>query len=109
MLFRGGIFLLLGVGSTVSASVNYDGYQVFRIETDGDAAAVSDKLADVEHNQWSFGAGGHIDVSVPGGEVEKLKKMGFKYKQMHTDLGKAIKEEKTWKKYTGRWVRTYTF
>lgn len=102
MLFRSLALLPLAVGSIAAEAVNYDGHQVFRVMTDGDAASVSEKLAELNYNQWNDGPKEHIDISMPGEDAEKFKKMGLKYKQMHQDLGKDISNEKKWKKYGGQ-------
>lgn len=101
MLFRSFALLPLAFGSIAAEAVNFDGHQAFRVMTNGDAASVSKKLAEIDHNQWSYGAKDHIDISISGSDVEHFKKMGLKFKQMHKDLGKDIREEKKWKPYPG--------
>lgn len=102
MLFRSLSLLPLAIGSIAAEAVNFDGHQAFRVMTDGDAASVSQKLAEIDYNQWSFGKKqDHIDISVSGDDVETFKKMGLKFKQMHKDLGADIRKEKDWKPYGG--------
>lgn len=101
MLFRSLALLPLAVGGIAAEAVNFDGHQAFRVMTDGDAASVSKKLGEISHNRWSMGAKDHIDISISGDDVEHFKKMGLKFKEMHKDLGKDIREEKNWKPYKG--------
>lgn len=96
--------LPLAFGSAVlprEKEVNYDGHQVYRVHTGGDDKHVFDKLAGLQYEEWGHRKADFIDVSVPGGDVEKLKHMGFNMKMMHGDLGKDIRKEKSWKKYKG--------
>lgn len=102
MLFCSLIFLPLAIGSIAAAAVNYDGHQVFRVVTDGDAASVSKKLAELDYDEWSHGEADHIDIRLSGEDAEKFKKMGLNFKQMHKDLGADIREEKNWKPYPGK-------
>lgn len=104
MLFRSLALLPLAIGGIVAEAVNFDGHQAFRVMTDGDAASVSKKLDEISHNRWSMGSKDHIDISISGDDVEHFKKMGFKFKQMHKDLGKDIREEKKWKPYGGKYL-----
>ena len=102
MLFRALALLPLAIGSIAAEqAVNYDGYQAYRVSTDGDADAVKSKLSAIGYNQWSYGMKGHIDIAVSGDDAEKFKKMGLKFKEMHHDLGETIRKEKKWKKYGG--------
>ena len=100
MLFRN--LALLAFGSFAAAE--YDGHQVFRVMTDGDAAGVSQKLSELKYDEWSHGHKDHMDIAMSGPDAEKFKKMGLKFKQMHKDLGKDIREEKKYKPYPGECV-----
>lgn len=102
MLFRSLSLLPLAIAGIAAEAVNFDGHQVFRVETDGDAASVSKKLAEIKHEEWTHGTKDHIDISMAGEDVETFKNMALKFKQMHKDLGKDIREEKKWKPYPGR-------
>ncbi|KAI7288233.1 hypothetical protein KC345_g272 [Hortaea werneckii] len=82
--------------------VNYDGHQVYRVHTGGDDKHIFDKLAGLQYEEWGHRKAEFIDISVPGGDADKLKHMGFNMKMMHGDLGKDIRKEKSWKKYKGK-------
>ena len=103
MLFRSLSLLPLAIAGIAAEAVNFDGHQAFRIVTDGDAASVTEKLAAIDYNRWSYGAKDHIDISVSGDDVETFKKLGLEFKQMHKDLGADIREEKKWKPYRGKY------
>jgi len=97
--------LPLALGSAVlprESEVNYDGHQVYRVHTGGDDKNIFDKLAGLQYEEWGHRKAEFIDVSVPGGDADKLKHMGFNMKMMHGDLGKDIRKEKSWKKYKGK-------
>ena len=97
--------LPLALGSAVlprENEVNYDGHQVYRVHTGGDDKHIFDKLAGLQYEEWGHRKAEFIDVSVPGGDADKLKHMGFNMKMMHGDLGKDIRKEKSWKKYRGK-------
>lgn len=103
MLFRSLALLPLAIGSIAAEAVNFDGHQAFRVMTDGDSASVSKKLSEINYNKWNDGKSkDHIDISMPGEDVEKFKKMGLRFKEMHKDLGKDIREEKKYKPYPGK-------
>ncbi|KAK3723168.1 hypothetical protein LTR37_001891 [Vermiconidia calcicola] len=104
MRFQFLALLPLALSSAVprSETVNYDGYQAFRIKTHGNAEEVQGKLASIQYNQWNYRMDEHLDIAVPGKDVEKFKQMGLEWQQMHEDLGASIREEKKYKKYSGR-------
>lgn len=73
--------------------VNYDGYRVYRVQSNGNAEAVLTTLASLSYQQWNYRSDEHIDISLAVDEAEKLEKMDLEYSVMHQDLGADIVAE----------------
>lgn len=74
-------------------AVNYNGYKVYRIATNGDADAVLDSLSALSYEQWNFRNTEHVDISIAGDQVDAFKALGLEYSVMHEDLGADIAAE----------------
>lgn len=113
MVFKYLLPLPLALGASIPRSldapaspVSYDGYSTFRVNTNGDVDDVLDKLSALTGHEFWETSQGHIDISIPGFEIDQFKEMAFDFIEMHFDLGKDIDLEKIWEKYIGRSCRS---
>lgn len=74
-------------------AINYDGYKVFHISTQGNSDAVLSALSSLNYDQWNYQLDDHIDISVAGEDVAAFEALALNYTVMHEDLGADIAEE----------------
>ncbi|KAK4498356.1 hypothetical protein PRZ48_011014 [Zasmidium cellare] len=98
--------LPLALGSLIAQDeyVSYDGHRVYRVESNGEADAVLNKLSALSYQRWNYCSDEHIDISLSPDEAEEFEKLGLKYSVMHQDLGADIIAESAGSsvKYTKR-------
>lgn len=81
-----------------SEFVSYDGYKVFRIKTNGRAAAtaVEAKLSSLSsYEQWNQDIDIHIDVAISPEQLASFDALGLEAHVMHGNLGASIAAEST--------------
>jgi hypothetical protein len=74
-------------------AARYEGYKVLRMDTGDKLEEVKQLLADFDYEEWSHDVSKHIDFSLPADQAKKLKGLGAKFEEMHSDLGKDIADE----------------
>jgi hypothetical protein len=89
--------LAASIGAAVAAptaeqTVSYKGYQVLRLDTKGDAAAIKSKIASLQYDQWHQD-GSALDIALPADQVSAFESLGLDYSVMHKDLGASISAE----------------
>lgn len=85
-------------------SANYDGHKVYRIQTNGNAAAILSALSPLSFKQWNYATADHMDISLPASQAETFKQLNLPFTVMHEDLGADIRAESAGseKKYVKR-------
>lgn len=74
-------------------AARYEGYKVLRMDTGDKLEEVKQMLSGLDYEEWSHDTSKHIDFSLPADQAKKLKKLGAKFKEMHSNLGKDIAYE----------------
>lgn len=74
-------------------AINYGGYKVFHVNTQGNSDAVLNALSVLPYDQWNYRVEDHIDISIAGEYVDAFEALALNYTVMHEDLGTAIAEE----------------
>ena len=82
-------------------AAKYEGYKVLRMDTGDKLEDVKQMLADFDYEEWSHDISKHIDFSLPADQAKKLKNLGAKFTEMHSNLGKDIANEGKPGKYKG--------
>jgi hypothetical protein len=82
-------------------AAKYEGYKVLRMDTGDKLEDVKQMLADFDYEEWSHDVSKHIDFSLPADQAKKLKNLGAKFTEMHSNLGKDIANEGKPGKYKG--------
>jgi len=82
-------------------AAKYEGYKVLRMDTGDKLEEVKQMLSGFDYDEWSHDVKQHIDFSLPADQAERLKSMGAKFKEMHSNLGKDIAYEGKPGKYKG--------
>jgi hypothetical protein len=89
-------FIAAAIGAAIAApaetAVSYSGYEVLRINTNGDVAGIKSKLASITYEQWHLDEAA-LDISLPADQVATFESLGLDYNVMHKDLGAAIEAE----------------
>lgn len=74
-------------------AARYEGYKVLRMDTGDKLEEVKSLLSGFQYEEWSHDASKHIDFSISPDQAKQLKKLGAKFKELHSDLGKDIAYE----------------
>lgn len=74
-------------------AARYEGYKVLRMDTGDKLEEVKQMLSGFDYEEWSHDTSKHIDFSLPADQAKKLEKLGAKFKEMHSNLGKDIAYE----------------
>lgn len=85
-------FLPLAFGGLVDRDdhVNYDGYRVYRVHSNGEAPSILSKLSALSYQRWNYCSDEHIDISLAPDAADEFEKLGLEYSVMHQDLGADI-------------------
>jgi hypothetical protein len=85
-----------------TVATGYEGYKVLRMKTGGQIEKVKEMLSAFQYDEWTHDASSHIDFSISAKQAEKLKELGASFKEIHSDLGKDIVDERRPCDYKGR-------
>ncbi|KAI8315580.1 zinc carboxypeptidase [Colletotrichum sp. SAR11_240] len=96
------LFALIGGLVSASSPVSYDGYQVLRVTTGANSAAVLEKLSSIEYDEWNTVVNKHIDIAIAPNQIERFQTLALEYHIMHENLAVSIASESatgiTWKR-----------
>ncbi|KAE9570540.1 Metallocarboxypeptidase A-like protein [Colletotrichum fructicola] len=96
------LFALIGGLVSASSPVSYDGYQVLRVTTGANSAAVLEKLSSIEYDEWNTVVNKHIDIAIAPNQIERFQTLALEYHVMHENLAVSIASESatgtTWKR-----------
>ncbi|KAH0422346.1 zinc carboxypeptidase [Colletotrichum camelliae] len=96
------LFALIGGLVSASSPVSYDGYQVLRVTTGADSAAVLEKLSSIKYDEWNTVVNKHIDIAIAPNQIERFQTLALEYHIMHDNLAVSIASESatsaTWKR-----------
>jgi hypothetical protein len=73
--------------------VDYEGYKVFRLNTEHGLAQVQEKLSSISFDQWNTDTSRHIDISVSPEQLAAFEALGLDFHVMHENLGRSLAEE----------------
>ena len=82
----------VALAAPAESTVSYEGYQVVRLNTNGDAAGLKSKLTSLTYDQWHQDSSA-LDIALPADQVAAFKSLGLDYSVMHEDLGASIVAE----------------
>ena len=82
----------VALAAPAESTVSYEGYQVVRLNTNGDAAGLKSKLTSLTYDQWHQDSSA-LDIALPADQVAAFKSLGLDYSFMHEDLGASIVAE----------------
>jgi carboxypeptidase A4 len=110
MKFLGVTLASLGFVSAASVSnskkVNYDDWQVFRVNGPSNTAKFQEVVNKLQLDVWKGkpASGDVVDVSVPAEQLSAFEAStkGLEIKVMHENLGLSIAEENTFSVYAGK-------
>ncbi|KAI8275130.1 zinc carboxypeptidase [Colletotrichum sp. SAR 10_98] len=96
------LFALIGGLVSASSPVSYDGYQVLRVTTGANSAAILEKLSSIEYDEWNTVVNKHIDIAIAPNQIERFQTLALEYHIMHENLAVSIASESatgtTWKR-----------
>ena len=72
--------------------ITYEGYKVYRIETNGNTDALKEKLSGFKYDEWNNDAG-NLDIALSPDQEGAFKSLALDFKVLHQDLGVSIKTE----------------
>jgi carboxypeptidase A4 len=97
-------FTSTALAIATETSVNYDGYQVFRLKADeNNIGKINDIVSSLNLETWKNSAKiGIADIVVPPEQVENFLRTteDFQRQVMHSDLGASIAEESQFNEYS---------
>jgi hypothetical protein len=83
---------VVGSPATVEAPITYDGYKVYRINTNGQTPAVVKALEGLTYDEWESD-GNTLDIALSPDQVSKFTGLGLDFRTLHDNLGSSIVAE----------------
>lgn len=90
--------LLLTLGSAAALfereeRIDYNGFRVFRINTENDLETIQKELASFSLEPWNIDTSKHMDVAISPSQLESFETLALNVTVMHEDLGADIAAE----------------
>ena len=101
----GSLILGLASAAAVPQKVDYDGYQVIRLQVGDNLARVQSLIQTLSLSTWNGGpkTNSEVDIVVPAAVTEQFEAdtAGLSSSVMHTNLGESIAQEANYPVYEG--------